>query len=709
MQTQITPAGIDIVISGKTASIGYMAAGSTRSQSDMQRWLSGQSHTGKYILYPIDSRNTYLRGDTYTRPDGTSYTVEDSFQEFVGSFRTSEAEESFSMRSIAVIADLLSGRIVYAYGTVQSGETAYPVNTSDVIMYTTPVRVVFSADEPAEPEGMGVPWRDFIGHADTSVGTGTAHGLHIDIPNKILYVDGQAVPLPEADLGNIERRLEALENRMDHALYFRQSDTRIYNSEWEDRMEGSGTASDPYRIYTPKDFYNIRDNPGAWYVMENSLDFLPALGKYVTVTETSAEGTVLDESAPLYNEGMGWDNFAFTGYLDGNGCAIRNLYTDYPEGNPYGAYHRKGSLFSVLEGTVRNLEITDSVFMAGRASSDGSTSTEIYMGTFASSLSREGGGSALIENCISKACLVETSNRRSRIGGIAGIYGTTNADSVIRFCAGHARFYNFIDSNIGSIGGIIGMATKSMGTFEGNYSDSDISVGEYRGGICGRQERTGGLGINLFWGNAVGSRSYSIASTSTAETYASCYSLIGSASHMQGAQESADTLRDPLFVSQLNLLLGSPAFVSQDGQFPKFVWESSGIPLSSQLAVVDPSDQGCYYSGYTLKDMNSLATFSDMVNLKGYIASASEEKSKATAIPVTIQPSEWSASGKYTFPGQVITRSGIPVILIADSSEFFDSGVYLESQSYSSSGGSVTVKYGTAPQSAVSFTALIIT
>ena len=243
-----------------------------------------------------------------------------------------------------------------------------------------------------------------------------------------------------------------------------------YNSEWVDRITGTGTQADPYLIYTPKDFMKINDDMTAHYKLMNNLDFSNLCGLIVETDDENNSFTITteDSSAVMYNNGegyfpIGYDGYyplngsekstslfseltnitdipviygtfatsqyyCFTGELDGNSKVISGIVS-----NPANTY--SVGLFSFLanKAYIHNLTIKDSVFIVN----------DVY-GGYAQGFNKITGVASVcgnityiddntnnrvnISNVYSYSTLI--SNRViNGFGSIAGIYGRFQSDN----------------------------------------------------------------------------------------------------------------------------------------------------------------------------------------------------------------------------------------------------------------------------------------
>jgi hypothetical protein len=186
-------------------------------------------------------------------------------------------------------------------------------------------------------------------------------------------------------------------------------------------MTGSGTQSDPYKIYTVLGLDKVRNNLSAYYELANNID--ASIVKW-------------------WDSGAGWipigsSSNQFMGKFDGKGYYINDLYINRPSAQS-GSYN--GLFGYIMYGTVKNLglinvNITSNGWVgaiAGRALSgypiENCYSTGMVDGfEFSAGISASIGGSGTIRNCYSK-CTVKSSPGGS-VGGISATGSSGNADS----------------------------------------------------------------------------------------------------------------------------------------------------------------------------------------------------------------------------------------------------------------------------------------
>ncbi|MEN6307361.1 MAG: GLUG motif-containing protein [Anaerohalosphaeraceae bacterium] len=200
---------------------------------------------------------------------------------------------------------------------------------------------------------------------------------------------------------------------------------------------GSGTAGDPYQIWTPEQMNTIGTSAADW-------------GKQFKLMAD------IDMSAYTGTEyriiGTGWDN-AFTGTFDGGGHVIRNLtYTTA------GSVNYVGVFGYTQNATIRNLGV-DNATMEGH----------YYVGGLVGIHN-----SGTITACYAVGSI---SGHKDMIGGLVGFNGW--AGTITGCYAGGAvstTLYSFY------VGGLVG---KNDGTIKTCYATGSVSGESYVGGLVG--------------------------------------------------------------------------------------------------------------------------------------------------------------------------------------------------------------------------------
>ena len=717
MDIQLTDDGLKALTENKSLTMVKFIAGSSLDLQSMRTYFSSNNYTGpySYYQYDVDSSRTYLKGDTYTKPDGTNVTCTENFLEVIGSLNCQDPSlpASFTMRSLGVTARSGSGPLfIYAWGALASSDTPYPVNRNEAITYITPARIIYNSSSNVTLEDPHVPWKNFIEHTDTSVNSEDgAHGLKINPNTREMTIGNTTITLSSGG-----ERLDRLEQEMQGVLKYHQSDAREYNSEWVDRMEGTGTSSDPYRIYTPKDFYSMRltsedssknyFRQNAYFTLENNLDFGPILGVSARMVNGTVSVTVTDSNAPLFNAtqsggstvALGWDNVSLPEgcYFDGKNHHIKNLYIGNYTGSNY-----KWGLFQEIGryATVCNLSVTDSLYFAAKYSSSVGAISSVCSG--------------YVINCSSNADLVSSTDDYS-IGGIIG--WLWYAYTKVHYCSFHGSIYNTTYAEKGYIGGICGRtggdAVGNSDRIVGCYSDANINFGQFRGGLIGSFGGPKSI-ISCYFAGCVtptavdNGLSASLYGNKTASDVAmtNCYSLEGSALTVQGTAVSQSEILSQEMPASLNLGLPEARFSYRQGLSPRLDFEQDNIPWDSPLAVIDTENNFVLDSGYNVRDLQSIATQQDLSMAYQIGAGIVQGFSKVVVFDLTIQPSEWDSSLRYRLENSVFVNQDLtrPVI-VYDSQEMIDADIYVER----TDSGYINLRCNTLPSLPLSFYLLVI-
>lgn len=190
--------------------------------------------------------------------------------------------------------------------------------------------------------------------------------------NEICVTDAQNHFMEWVQIENFNSRLNSLEANSNF-LQYDPLDNREYNSEWVDRMTGSGTPASPFCIYTPKDFSMIGRTEqyglDKVYKLMNNLDFSSIIGMSVAINDDSYEITTINQEAPLYNNGEGLWPVGYDGYYPSCGERFYNPEAPYYEGPQ--------TWQQVLARSSSNTESSYGAFGLGASPSAPSFSTSI--------------------------------------------------------------------------------------------------------------------------------------------------------------------------------------------------------------------------------------------------------------------------------------------------------------------------------------------
>lgn len=259
------------------------------------------------------------------------------------------------------------------------------------------------------------------------------------------------------------------------------SDINIYQlpfNKWPNG--GNGTASDPYHIATAGDLMHVNDNPQAYYVVDNDIDF----GHFAN----------------------GWKPLdTFSGHFDGKDHVFRNFSIT----SDCESYYT--GLFSMLsEADVRNvvfenpeLTLSPAINYTGVLAGDvnaGSTVSRVavfnptvsgdnyngYYGTIAAHAS----------NTVTSECYVSNATvNLPKASYVGGIYGFATADGIVKasYVSGD------IEAKTG-VGGIIG-GSYINGYAENCHANVNVKGHHYVGGIMGESEKRSPLSSNYAEGS----------------------------------------------------------------------------------------------------------------------------------------------------------------------------------------------------------------
>lgn len=297
------------------------------------------------------------------------------------------------------------------------------------------------------------------------------------------------------------------------------AETASGDSTGEITMKGSGTASDPYKIYTKYDLDQVRYDLDACYILMNDIVF------------TEAD---FQSGGDFYNEGKLWipystsnvatDNPYFSGIIDGNGHIINGMKI------------AKGSSFlgscmkaAIKDLTLRNVRSSGQMFASGFYKS--TMSNCIILDSVKTS---RGGGmvstswQGYFDNCKNYTCITDITN--SDISG--GIVATADGCTFI-----NCKNYGNINAKY-CAGGIVGRTSNGESTTITNCENyGNITV---LAGKCGDSGAWAGGIVGFLVGADSSVKNSFNNGTITAKT--TSYSLAGKAGGITG--ENADAIID---------------------------------------------------------------------------------------------------------------------------------------------------------------------
>lgn len=222
---------------------------------------------------------------------------------------------------------------------------------------------------------------------------------------------------------------------------------------------GTGTEADPYLISTPEDLWNLAklinsketedDYKGAFYLLTADIDL----------------GGKKDWTPIGYEEPHGV-HFCFEGVFDGDGHTVSGIRINYKD-PLFGEGQWVFGLFGAVEGTVKNLTVSDSSIVV---KAEGSPAIGAVAGDV-----RDG----VIENC-------HTTDSVSLTGPyeVGGICGSISTDSPVQDCTNAASVT--ATGRVGMAAGIVSFGRCEI--IRCSNSGSISSVGK-AAGICGNADK----------------------------------------------------------------------------------------------------------------------------------------------------------------------------------------------------------------------------
>ena len=345
-------------------------------------------------------------------------------------------------------------------------------------------------------------------------------------------------------------------------------------------ITGTGTADDPYLIYTAQGLKTFRDITNGANGHTRNIKANATLMNDIVLNDGTFDENGNYTKGESGRDAEMWTPIAsYDGTFDGGGYAIRGLYVD-PDAPQIG-------LFGSISGIIRNLTVTGLV--CSRQSTEiGGIAGEMYDGS--------------IINCCN-ACIVVGNGYSSRIGGIVG-YQT---GGVISNC------YNIGKVKAGKItGGIVGYQIKSV--ISNCYNTGTVTSGERIGGIAGYQEE-GVIGNCYNIGSVKPDYDYfkyigGIAGENFASTVTDCYYLTGTAEKSVGSENGEPAKRTEA-KPKVAFADGTVLTLLQNGD-ANSPWEKCGYLNAAEMIV--PLLKGQTSDTFPVYTAEDLKLFRDAVN-----------------------------------------------------------------------------------------------
>jgi len=233
---------------------------------------------------------------------------------------------------------------------------------------------------------------------------------------------------------------------------------------WLKRNKQIPTPPFPVEIYTIQDLYNVRENLSGYHKLMNDLDFND------NASYAQEEGWEAYKTSMTSGNGflpIGDNTNPFTGYFDGNGHTISNLFINRPGTDYVGLF---GNITNL--GSVKNLGVLDA-----------DVTGKDYVGVVA------GQSRGTISACFSSG----SATGQNEVGGIAGrVDGYTSANEGLLI-----NSYSFATSTATAsrAGGLVGFNRYAETT--NCYAAGLVNAPSSAGGLVGA--RTSSFVNNSYW------------------------------------------------------------------------------------------------------------------------------------------------------------------------------------------------------------------
>ena len=238
---------------------------------------------------------------------------------------------------------------------------------------------------------------------------------------------------------------------------------------------GTGTSSDPYKIYNPDQLSQVRNflsTPGVCFKLMNNID----LGDWIS------------ENYPSQGwQPIGSNNAAFQGVFDGNGKSITNFSINRSSASYVG-------FFGYTDGaTIKDLTITGTTVKGGQYTGSligYGKSTIISNYTYSGNVtcSSYGGGVAGYISGGSVSTLTVTSTVTGTASYVGGLFGVAGGQTVTK-----ATFTGSVNGS-GYLGGAIGQVANGELTLTSCTINAPVTgTNDYVGGIIGQSTNSTNL------------------------------------------------------------------------------------------------------------------------------------------------------------------------------------------------------------------------
>jgi hypothetical protein len=233
---------------------------------------------------------------------------------------------------------------------------------------------------------------------------------------------------------------------------------------------GSGTANDPYLIYTAEEMNAVGTNGSDWN------KHFKLMGDIDLADYTGADINIIGQYTSYDN------NNPFTGVFDGNDCTISNFTRTSYSSDYIG-------LFGYVTGTIKNLGLIKPNVDAGVGNRVGSLAGTLLNGTIIDCYAKGavvsggtyvGGLVGFNTGIVTKCSSTGSVSGDAYVGGLVGQIG----DGKVTMCYSTASV-----SGNRNVGGLTGKTSNEASEATHCYATGSVTGDRYVGGVAGQVER----------------------------------------------------------------------------------------------------------------------------------------------------------------------------------------------------------------------------
>jgi hypothetical protein len=284
--------------------------------------------------------------------------------------------------------------------------------------------------------------------------------------------------------------------------------TPIPSYDLTDFLAGSGTAQDPYLIYTPQELNTI-----GWFPCEWDKHF-KLMADIDLAAYTGVEFNLIGVSPAK----------SFTGTFDGNNHTISNFTYTSPTADYVGLFGYVGSGGQVKNLGLINVNVTGSSYTGGLVGVNSGTITNSYAAGNVTGQYESAGGlvgynniQGTITNCYATGNVAELGGLGYYTGGLVGSNsGTITNSYATENVAGYLETGGLVGGNSGTVansyatgnisgtdyaGGLVG---GNGGAITNCYATGNVTAGDFTGGLVGVGGNGGTITNSYATGNVSG-------------------------------------------------------------------------------------------------------------------------------------------------------------------------------------------------------------